>query len=547
MVKSFLEVIILILAVIVLLVLSSLAGAVFQETGFDNWLLQQKAWVRTENSLSWPKVGFAEAKLGEYNWSDYTLGIIINPEEYGENGQVRLYFRQASPFYTYSLNITPDFISLSRFGGHHENSKKLVTADIGIKAGVEAKIGLIAKGSEFSVFLNDELILKTEDRRYPYGGISLWAENSKFTAKDFTITGIADKEYVVNEGYYPKEDPCSGGINDLMLIYNNYGKSWTLENALNYVTYRVPDENNSLVIKDWFFDSFLFLSLVGPKKHAFDSPARATPATMKEWQWYIDTIFIKDKQIAAFDKAYDLANQTLSKKRRGKIYIMIPNPMVEVKDFGDVDGSGSLNFSLKDPTLAVEERFKAVKWYVDQVLERYNAAEFKNLDLIGFYWVEETIHFNNPGETGLVKQVSDYLHAKNLKLSWIPFYNAEGNREWDKLGFDLCIYQPNHVFDNYSTNSRFIDVCKTAREIEMGIEIEVDKRILKNDTQRDKFINYLRAGVTLGYMKEAVHGYYQDVNFLEQCALSDDPKIRELYDLVYLFVKEEFDEPLGTK
>lgn len=539
-----------VLALIVLLSSAASAGvnSNIEEIGFESFYLQQKDWVQTDNKLSWPHVSWAEARLGDETWIDYEVSFIVTPEEYGEEGELRLYFRQTFPFLTYSLNIDSDRISISRFDGNPETSRVLEEVEVGIKALESAKIDLRVNETEFTVLLNDKVILEAESVKYKYGGVAFFANNAKFSVTDFSLRGRADKEKEnETKGYFPKNDPRSDGISDLMLIYNNYGHSWTMLDALPYVTYLGPLDTDSLDVRDWFFDSFLFLALTAPGGHAFDSPARGTPATKTEWQWFIDTIFEDRKQLAAFDRAYDVGKEHLGTEQRGKIFIMIPNPMAQIKDFGDVDGTGSLDFSHKNAALATDHRFRAVKWYIDQVIERFESSEFKNLDLAGFYWVEEMIHYSVPGEADLIRQVSEYVQDKGMKHCWIPWFNASGHGDWESLGFDFVIHQPNHMFSSTSTTSRFVDVSRTAIKFGQGIEIEADGRILSDSKSREKFLDYLRGGVTFGYMKDAVHGYYQDVRLFSNCALSGDPSIRKLYDLVYQFVNEEFDEPLGAK
>ncbi|MDD4264594.1 MAG: DUF4855 domain-containing protein, partial [Firmicutes bacterium] len=319
------------IVVIFIMVLSSIVSAneAFEDQGFDNWYLQQKDWVMTEDSLSWPHVSWAEARLGGFNWVDYDLTFVVKPEEYGKDGQVRLYFRQTKPFQTYSLNITADNITLSRFDASVENYRVLEEANVGVKPNQEAKIRLNVKGNDFFVYLNDELIIEAYSIKYKSGGIAFWAENSKFIVSNFTISGSKDPTLVSTDlGYFPKGDPRSGGVNDLMLIYNNVGSNWMMIDALPYVAYISPIyPDYQLNVEDYFFDSFLFLALTAPDGHAFDAPSRGTPAVKEHWQWFIDKIFDGTNQLSAFERAYEVANEQLGEDAKGKIYIMIPNPM----------------------------------------------------------------------------------------------------------------------------------------------------------------------------------------------------------------------------
>ncbi len=342
-------------------------------------------------------------------------------------------------------------------------------------------------------------------------------------------------------GYFPPLTEESAGIRDLMLIYTNYGVNWNVKDALSYVAY-LDNNANQNKIKDWFFDSYLFLALKSNNDRAFDSPARATPAIKEDWQWWLDDLFRPNAQISVFNEAYKIANQHLPEKRKGKIYIMIPNPMVQITEFGEVDGE-NLDFSSKDATEATRQRFKAVEWFVETFLEMFEKANLDQLELAGFYWLEEMIHAN-PGEDDLVRQVSKYLHDKGFKFCWIPWFRAKGHDRWEEVGFDFCIHQPNYMFRADVPISRFADVTSDAKKYYQGIEIEAFGKVFESKEWRERFYDYLRAGVTYGYMKDVIHGYYQDTHVFAISAYSDDPEIREIYDNVYKFVQGTYTETL---
>ncbi len=346
----------------------------------------------------------------------------------------------------------------------------------------------------------------------------------------------------MEKSYFPQLTSQSKGIKELMLIYTNYGATWQKDDALPYVCY-LEYKDNKPVIKDWFFDSFLFLALLSNQKRAFDSPQRATPAIKEDWQWWLDDLFEPGKQISAFNEAFRVANKFLPNKKKGKIYIMIPNPIAKVKEFGEIAGE-SLDFSSADATLATRQRFKAVKWFVESFLELYKKANLDQIELAGFYWLEELIHFDIAGETNLVKQVADYLHSLGYKFCWIPWFRAPGHEIWDQVGFDFCIHQPNYMFNDKVPLQRFLDVSSDAKKYRQGIEIEADHRVITSKEARERFRDYLRAGVTYGFMKEALHGYYQDVKVLGIAASSNDPEVRAIYDDVYRFVQGTFSEEL---
>ena len=95
-------------------------------------------------------------------------------------------------------------------------------------------------------------------------------------------------------------------------------------------------------------------------------------------------------------------------------------------------------------------------------LEMFEKANLDQLELAGFYWLEEMIHAN-PGEDDLVRQVSKYLHDKGFKFCWIPWFRAKGHDRWEEVGFDFCIHQPNYMFRADVPISRFADVTSDAK------------------------------------------------------------------------------------
>lgn len=346
-------------------------------------------------------------------------------------------------------------------------------------------------------------------------------------------------------GYFPPGTEASGYIRDLMLIYSGWYNppdigTWTPEEALRYVAY-VDTEGN---VKDWFFDSFLFLGLQAQSGRAFDSAKRADACNKEDWQWYIDRLFVPGKQFAAFEEAITTAKKSINDPGyKAKVIVAIPNPIPVQEDFGDVDGDGvSENFSAKGGRkweLAYADRMKAVKWYVDQIVARWKAAGYKNLELLGFYWLHEAVDYSARSEEPTLKATGEYLHSLGLKYFWIPYFKSSGARQWKEYGFDVAFMQPNYFFSESVPKSRFQETVDFVKQYNMGIEIEGEGRFLASSARnwRERYREYLRAGVEYGYMKEAIHAYYQGAKALLSASYAKDPEVRSLYDDTYKFVK----------
>lgn len=78
----------------------------------------------------------------------------------------------------------------------------------------------------------------------------------------------------------------------------------------------------------------------------------------------------------------------------------------------------------------------------------------------------------------------------------------------------------------------------------MGLEFEASPDVLIITEQRERYYDYLRTAVTLGYGNDILRGWYQDVKIFHDAARSTWPEVREVYDVTYKFVKGEYTETI---
>ncbi|WP_332091916.1 DUF4855 domain-containing protein [Paenibacillus sp. GYB003] len=210
-----------------------------------------------------------------------------------------------------------------------------------------------------------------------------------------------------------------------------------------------------------------------------------------------------------------------------KVVLMIPNPGEFLNDFGDVDGDGgseSFNASVVGEEKALENRIKAVHWWLDQVRQRWQAANYSNLELVGMYWLEEQIGTSDTGPD-LIKAVSGQVHDRNLKLFWIPHSLAYKSFMWKDVGFDAAALQPNYFFGGMDSD-RLEDAANLAKQYGMSNEVEFDDRMLTDGVFRERYIEYLNSGVETGLMQKGFRAYYQGNNAVYSLAVSKDPGLR---------------------
>lgn len=323
--------------------------------------------------------------------------------------------------------------------------------------------------------------------------------------------------------------PLDPELMDMALIYQGglHRLDWTEEQITPYVVHTYADST-----KSWFFDSYLFFEYVTypTDGYGFGNKYGSKPATKTEWEWLLGRLFEKGKALDALNNVITKYKAEIGEPSfRHKIVIGLPVPCEGQTNWGSIDGT-SLNFIFRS------NQVTAASWYVDQVISRFAVANFSNLDLAGFYWVDETT-----AKCGdLPKDVASYIHSKNLKFYWIPYWNADGAFQWKDYDFDMAYYQPNHYFDKTIIDSRITDACRTARTYKMAVEMEFDSKALYNNTDSyySRFQAYIDKFETNGVFEKSSIAYYSGTRGLLDFANSTAPEDHVLLDRMAKHVKD---------
>jgi hypothetical protein len=344
------------------------------------------------------------------------------------------------------------------------------------------------------------------------------------------VTGLLMAVAPAQGQYFPPGDSRAGGIRDLMLIYLGQ-ESWTKEEFLPYVAYLGKEGGKKPL--DWFYDSFLFLAYGG-------APSKTTyidGATVKtDWEFYFDQLlFCENRSLHALEACLGEVEKGLGPRgKKTPVILMLPYPSAKQRDFGDVDGDGR-----REDFANPEDRAKAMRWCVDQLLARWKKAQFTRIQLWGFYWMNEGI---NAADEAIVRATADHVHRLGFGMHWIPYFRAPGAEKCSELGFDFAVLQPNYAFMEQSglhpNQQRLTDTARLARQYHLGIEIEMVSSI-SSRIERDNLRDYLIHGADAqdGYMRQAVHAYYAGEKCIAQLCFSDLPADRELYEALYQFAK----------
>lgn len=286
-------------------------------------------------------------------------------------------------------------------------------------------------------------------------------------------------------------------VKDIALIYQGGTQrpDWTEEELRPYVVHTFADGRT-----EWFFDSFLFFEFTDNWQIAFGYNYGARNARKSDWEWLLNRVFEKGKSLDALNSCVERYKATIGEPLfKHKVVLGVASPITGQTDWGSLDGE-DLNFTYR------ADQIKAAKWYIDQLVKRFVEGNYKNLELAGFYWIEEsTVKCGD-----LPKDVSEYIHQLNKRFYWIPYWNAEGYNLWRKLGFDTAFLQPNYFFNKEIPEERLTQACHTANKFNMGLEMEFDSRVLyeNEDSYYNRLESYINAFEENGVFEQSVIAYY---------------------------------------
>lgn len=418
-----------------------------------------------------------------------------------------------------------------------------LNSSIGIchELGVKFQEPIKARFLQMEVFVNDwcfvdELIVRGE---------TLPADSSDETINLALI--VSEKRGLLGleefQGWPKPGTKESGYTNHIALMYfGGLVPNSRHLNTLDFVPY-VGYVDTNIEIKDTFFDTFLLLP-ASTRYYGIsdgrDYDNAGKPSNKDDWDLFINELFTPDYQLDALNKAVQIVNEALTKDEKANVIIAIPYPSPRQSKFGKLDGN-SKSLSFAGIKTGDANRFLAVSWFIEEILARWEAADFPNLRLTGFYWYQEDIESRNSPQIydPVISNTANLLHEKGLWFYWIPYYQARGFRNWQQLGFDVAMLQPNFSFcglDITEAEFRFTQAAELASRYGLGLEMELHMD-LNNPDLRRKYLASLEFGYRLGYQKGSVISYYQSIDDLAKAAFHSDPEIRFLYDETYKFIK----------
>lgn len=312
---------------------------------------------------------------------------------------------------------------------------------------------------------------------------------------------------------------------DMVLLYgggSHRNFKWDEIRIAPYVTY-VDMQGN----EKWMFDSFLFLEIKDGNGVSFATGYTPNPATQDDWKKLADHFFQTDYMLGALDSSVGKAIKRIGKPiKKHQIVIGIPEPLKKATNWGIVNGK-SINCAI------TSDRIEAVKWYINYIRLKFKQAGFKNIDLVGFYWIAEEASNSRT----ITAEISEYLNGLCYGFYWIPYFNSPGFKDWEKLKFNYAYLQPNYFFKTPLIETRLDDACRTSAKYNMDMELEFDERILtKNNAWHNRLLNYMSAFKEYGIWKNRRIAYYQGNKALYELSVSADTMDKAVYHDFCTFV-----------
>ena len=326
-------------------------------------------------------------------------------------------------------------------------------------------------------------------------------------------------------------------VRDMALIYqgNKRRLDWTKEDFIPYITHKFADGH-----RDWTFDGFMFLETDNGEGVKF-IPAIDKMGTKADWQWYLDKLFEKDRALDALDKAISKMKKEIGDPGfKHQVVVMIPTPCLKTENWGEIDGK-PVDMSQYDQAAL------AAKWYIDQLVQRFNKSKYKNIELSGLYWLDEDMCHT----FDLPKYVEPIVHGYDLDYIWIPYFNARGIGAWRENGFDMVYIQPNYLFEQKLSKLRLKDCTDYARGLETGLELEMDHTSLKDHegyNSYDRLQDYIDWFRESGVWDRAGVAYYTGTKAIKLMDESTNPEDQRIMDELFQIIVDRRSNPrLKTK
>ena len=178
------------------------------------------------------------------------------------------------------------------------------------------------------------------------------------------------------------------------------------------------------------------------------------------------------------------------------------------------------------------------KWFIDELVKRYEAGNYNNLELYGIYMISESV---DPIGESLCQQIAGHIHSKGLDFLWIPYFKAYGASDWKKWGFNIAYHQPNHFFKPELPDSRLDEAIDFARQHGMCLEFECDENLVSENTAtaaqfRPRMVAYMDYFEKRGVWYDTPVAYYTGNHLLLDFVTHPNPMNVPIFDRLCRYV-----------
>ncbi len=309
---------------------------------------------------------------------------------------------------------------------------------------------------------------------------------------------------------YNGNNTYDSNTDDMLLVYygNKNRLKWGKNELEKVVMHTFKDGH-----RDWFFPTFLYIEFKNDAglKFGDNQPGDHGPANKEQWEWLLNRYFSTAynggnyEGLKALDECIEDCKRILGTPTfKHKVVLTVPSPCTNFTEWGSIKVNGK---NVKLDFRNSNHKLEAVKWYINELVNRFNAQHYKNITLAGLYWVEESTSMtiwhkesgkwtnkrNNKYEyvfdtkskrhNDIIAGVSNYVHSiRGLKFYWIPYSGAYGKDLWRTLGFDRCDTQtgyfwstPDHLRNPKALKpiSELKSICSAALRDGKGLEFEI--------------------------------------------------------------------------
>ena len=347
---------------------------------------------------------------------------------------------------------------------------------------------------------------------------------------------------------------------NLVLLYYGFDKNgardWDVDALKYYLGYYENRGTERGKPVDTMFDAVLWMYRISSRGSLFETSGRSKPTREEDWRECLERLFLPGLQLHALEAAAAELERRLGRPVRVQVVLTLPYPDVRVEHWAERPDSPQFDFRTSDAP-----RLAAVQWYARAALDRWNAAQFAHLRLLGFYWFNEG-HANLRShdevkdealwtDVALIGDTARFVHTlhvddRPLTLTWIPYspYGldrlpvvADLMKTEPARRIDYLMIQPNYFFARWKKErADLVKLVQNAASVGSGVEVEFDENLVKDEAFRQRFMDYLDV---LQHehprWKSIPVGYYQGLRAVH--ALATHPDLAPQYEALYRFIK----------